>query len=162
MDQSPLYTLASRVGAALQARGFMLVTAESCTGGLVGAAMTDVPGSSAWFERGFITYSNDAKMELLGVPMETLSRFGAVSRETVEAMVRGALAHSRAQVAVAISGVAGPGGGTTSHPVGMVCFAWGVANGTIESTVELLAGDRQAVRLGAVEIALKGLLKALV
>lgn len=162
MDQSSLYTLSGQVGAALQARGWMMATAESCTGGLIGAAITDVPGSSAWFDRGFITYSNAAKMALLDVPAETLSRYGAVSPETVEAMVRGTLARSQAQIAVAVSGVAGPGGGTMSHPVGMVCFAWGIANGTIESTVELLAGDRQAVRSRAVEIALKGLLKALV
>ena len=119
-DQGPL---AARVLARARARGLTIVTAESCTGGLVAAALTDIAGSSDVFERGFVTYSNDAKQELLGVPAAMLATHGAVSQATAEAMARGALAHSRGDLSVAITGVAGPGGGTAEKPVGLVHFA---------------------------------------
>ena len=119
-----IFELAEQVGQALKARALMLVTAESCTGGGIGEAVTMVPGSSAWFERGFITYTNTAKHEMLGVKTETLESNGAVSEQTVKEMVAGALANSHAQVAVAVSGTAGPGGGTPEKPVGTVWLAW--------------------------------------
>ena len=124
MDKE-LYELAAQVGAALKVRGLALATAESCTGGWIGEAVTAVPGSSEWYERGFITYTNVAKREMLGVAAATLDRSGAVSLETVKQMVTGALANSHAQIAIAVSGVAGPSGGTPAKPVGTVCIAWG-------------------------------------
>jgi nicotinamide-nucleotide amidase len=127
-DQAPL---AARVLARARASGFKIVTAESCTGGLVAAAMTDIAGSSDVFERGFVTYSNDAKRELLGVPEDTLMTHGAVSRATAEAMARGALAQSRGDLSVAITGVAGPGGGTPEKPVGLVHFAAAARDGRV-------------------------------
>src|SRR5438309_4586701 len=118
------YGLAEQVGRAALARGSMIATAESCTGGLVAAALTAVPGSSAWFERGFVTYSNGAKAAMLGVPNEVIARHGAVSEETAAAMARGAVQASAAQWSVAITGIAGPGGATPGKPVGTVGFAW--------------------------------------
>ncbi len=126
MDRE-LFDLAARAGQALKARGWMLVTAESCTGGWVSECVTMVPGSSEWFERGFVTYTNVAKREMLGVRSQTLDTHGAVSEQTVREMVVGALAGSHGQIAVAVSGVAGPAGGTAQKPVGMVCFALGDA-----------------------------------
>lgn len=120
-------TVVAELAVHLQRRGWMLVCAESCTGGGVAAALTDLAGSSAWFDRGFVTYSNQAKQDMLGVSPETLAKFGAVSRETVTEMARGALLHSGAQLSVAISGIAGPGGGTPDKPVGTVWIAWGSA-----------------------------------
>src|SRR6267378_6142195 len=124
MARDTLKTLARRVGARLKNRNLKLATAESCTGGWIAQAVTSVSGSSEWFDRGFVTYSNDAKKELLGVRARTLSRHGAVSEETAREMASGALARSRAQVALAVTGIAGPGGGTRKKPVGLVCFAW--------------------------------------
>jgi len=138
----------------------MLVTAESCTGGWVAQAVTAVPGSSEWFERGFVTYSNAAKHEVLGVSKKTLKKFGAVSEETAREMARGALAHSRADVAVAVTGVAGPSGGTAAKPVGMVCFAW--ARGRIVATeTRRFRGGRESVRRQSVVHGLRGVLKHL-
>jgi nicotinamide-nucleotide amidase len=117
-------TLATQVGALLKSHGLMLATAESCTGGGVAQAITEVAGSSAWFERGFVTYSNLSKQQMMGVREATLKQHGAVSEMTVREMVAGALQHSAAQVALAVSGVAGPGGGTAEKPVGTVWFAW--------------------------------------
>ena len=151
--------LATELGAALGARGWMAATAESCTGGLIAGAITDVPGSSGWFERGFVTYSNEAKIDLLGVRPETLSRFGAVSEETARAMVAGALERSRADVAVAVTGVAGPTGGTPEKPVGLVWLAWGVRRGAVEAVSRRFPGDRAAVREATVAVALDGLLE---
>jgi nicotinamide-nucleotide amidase len=153
--------LSLRLGEALRERGVLLATAESCTGGWVAKVVTDTPGSSAWFDRGFVTYSNEAKHELLGVPTEILTEHGAVSAETVRAMAFGALANSRAGVALAISGVAGPGGGSADKPVGTVWIAW--AGASIEGRVEgfRFPGDRAAVRRQAVTIALEGLLEGL-
>ena len=157
MDQA-LYDLAVKVGHALKARGLMLVTAESCTGGWVGEVVTMVSGSSEWYERGFITYTNTAKVEMLGVRVATLEACGAVSEETVKEMVAGALARSHGQVAVAVSGVAGPTGGTPQKPVGMVCFAWGMRDGASVATTQYLPGDREAVRRQAVIVALEEVL----
>lgn len=158
---TPLYELAVKVGAALKARGLTLVTAESCTGGWIGEAVTAVPGSSEWYERGFITYTNTAKREMLGVAVATLDKFGAVSLETVREMTGGALANSHAQVAIAVSGVAGPSGGTPAKPVGTVCIAWQRAGGTPVAEAHRFDGDREAVRRQSVERALAGVLEIL-
>jgi nicotinamide-nucleotide amidase len=156
-----LTRLAEKVGRVLKQRAMMLATAESCTGGWVGEAVTAVPGSSLWFDRGFITYTNEAKQEMLGVASATLEQHGAVSERTVLEMVSGTLNNSRAQVALAISGIAGPSGGTPEKPVGTVCFAWGFANGAVTSERRQFAGDRSEVRRQAVEHGLQGLLERL-
>jgi nicotinamide-nucleotide amidase len=145
----------------LSHRNESLAAAESCTGGWVAKVCTDQTGSSRWFERGFVTYSNEAKQELLGVSAGTLERHGAVSRETVMEMVAGALAQSRAQWAVAISGVAGPGGGSAQKPVGTVWFAWAGPDGWRLARKEQFAGDRDAVRRCAVETVLQVLVDRL-
>ena len=150
--------LAAALGAALRERGLTVVTAESCTGGLVAGAITDVAGSSAWFERGFVTYSNEAKMEMLGVRPETLATHGAVSEATAAEMAAGALAHSRAGLAVAVTGIAGPDGGSAAKPVGTVCFGWARRAGAVDTQTCRFAGDRGAVRAATVEAALRGLL----
>jgi nicotinamide-nucleotide amidase len=139
----------------------VLVTAESCTGGWVAQAVTAVAGSSAWFERGFVTYSNDAKQELLGVRGETLDRHGAVSEETASEMARGALARSKGTISLAVTGVAGPSGGSAEKPIGMVCFAWARRDGAIASATEHFRGDRESVRRQSVIHALKGVLASL-
>jgi len=156
-----LYRLAEKVGAALKSRRLMLATAESCTGGWIAEAVTMVPGSSEWFERGFVTYTYISKREMLGVKEATLDNHGAVSEEVVRQMVEGALARSHAQVAVAVSGVAGPSGGTPDKPVGTMCFAWGMKDGNPRSETKRLPGDREAVRRASVEHALKGVLALL-
>lgn len=145
----------------LKAAGACLVTAESCTGGWVAQEVTAIAGSSAWFERGFVTYSNEAKQELLGVRAGTLERRGAVSEETAREMALGALAHSRASVALAVTGIAGPGGGSAEKPVGLVCFAWAKAGGVERSEARRFEGDREAIRRQAVVHALEGLLRVL-
>ena len=160
MDRE-LFDLAARAGQALKARGWMLVTAESCTGGWVSECVTMVPGSSDWFERGFVTYTNVAKREMLGVRSQTLETHGAVSEQTVREMVVGALAASHGQIAVAVSGVAGPSGGTAQKPVGMVCFAWGMRGAEPYATTRLLSGDREAVRRQSVIVVLEGVLELL-
>jgi nicotinamide-nucleotide amidase len=137
-------------------QGWMLATAESCTGGLIAAACTDLAGSSQWFERGFVTYSNAAKTELLGVDAGLIARDGAVSEAVVRSMVQGALARSRAQVAIAVTGVAGPSGGSAAKPVGTVWLAWATPQG-LHSEVQHFAGDRAAVRTATVQHALRGL-----
>jgi nicotinamide-nucleotide amidase len=154
-----LVTLATLAGTRLKARGLKLVTAESCTGGWVAEAVTAIPGSSDWFERGFVTYSNEAKREMLGVRAETLDRTGAVSEETAREMAQGALEASRAQVAVSITGVAGPTGGTATKPVGMVCFGWALAGGAADTTTRHFKGDRGEVRRQSVVFALQGLIE---
>lgn len=161
LTDSGLYALAEQVGAALKSRALMLVTAESCTGGWVGEAVTMVPGSSDWYERGFITYTYISKREMLGVKVETLEQHGAVSEQTVKEMVTGALVHSHAQVAVAVSGTAGPAGGTPEKPVGTVCLAWALRNGEPVAETRHFAGDREAVRRQSVERALAGVLELL-
>jgi nicotinamide-nucleotide amidase len=156
---SQLFDLAVRAGQSLKSRGWMLVTAESCTGGWVAEAVTMVSGSSEWFECGFVTYTDLAKQEMLGVQPATLERHGAVSEPTVREMVAGALAHSRGDVAVSVSGVAGPTGGTRAKPVGMVCLGWGVRGREPISVTRHFPGDREAVRRSAVIEALEGLIE---
>jgi nicotinamide-nucleotide amidase len=151
-----LDALAVLVGTRLKEKGVVLATAESCTGGWVAQVVTSVSGSSEWFDRGFVTYSNEAKREMIGVRAETLERHGAVSEETAREMAAGALTASRAQIAVALTGVAGPTGGTPKKPVGMVCFAWAVRGGTVDATTRHFAGDREAVRRESVIFALQG------
>lgn len=156
---------------ALLQHGWMLTTAESCTGGMIASRCTDVSGSSNWFERGFVTYSNEAKHELLGVDSQLIEQHGAVSKEVVEQMVLGALRHSRAQVAIATSGIAGPTGGSADKPVGTVWFAWATPSDTgptldaesawVKTECLHLAGDRAAVREAAVQHALKTLVDLL-
>jgi nicotinamide-nucleotide amidase len=151
----------ARVAERLMSRGMLLACAESCTGGWVAKACTDLPGSSRWFERGFVTYTNAAKREMLGVDEGTLERFGAVSEQTVREMAAGALRHSHAQVSLAISGIAGPGGASEEKPLGTVCFAWVVAGQTPRSERRIFVGDREAVRCQAVTHALEGVLNVL-
>jgi nicotinamide-nucleotide amidase len=155
-----LYALAARVGQLALAQRVLLAAAESCTGGLVAGAITAVPGSSQWFERGFVTYSNEAKVEQLGVAATTLARFGAVSVQTAGEMAAGALRASRAQWALAVTGVAGPAGGTPEKPVGLVCFAWSGPKG-VATERALLDGDRADIRHASVRIALAGLIDRL-
>ncbi len=152
--------LALRVGPALAKRGWLLATVESCTGGWVAQAVTAIAGSSAWFDRGFVTYSNEAKQELVGVSAATLNAHGAVSEETAREMALGGLAHSGAHIAVSITGVAGPSGGTPAKPVGMVCLAWGLRAGGVVATTCHFDGDRESVRRRSVERALQGVLDA--
>ena len=137
-----------------------MATAESCTGGLIAGACTEVSGSSDWFERGFVTYSNAAKTELLGVPAELIGQHGAVSEPVARAMAAGALAHSPAQLAVAVTGVAGPTGGSADKPVGTVWFGWATPAGTVTEH-QRFDGDRAAVRAATVRHALAGLLQRL-
>lgn len=159
---SELYRLAESVGRTLKQKDLMLASAESCTGGWIGEAVTAVAGSSEWFERGFITYSNAAKQEMLGVLAGTLEMHGAVSEQTVLEMAAGALLYSRASIAVSVSGVAGPGGGTATKPVGMVCIGWCVRNSAPIAVTHHFAGDREAVRRQSVVVALEGVLKAVI
>lgn len=151
--------LAIEAGVALRARGWMLATAESCTGGMIAAAITDVAGSSAWFERGFITYSNEAKIELLGVPADLIAAAGAVSEVVAQAMAIGALARSHANASVSVTGIAGPGGATPGKPVGMICFGWAFRNGAVATETRIFDGDRAAVRLATVRHSLQGLIE---
>jgi nicotinamide-nucleotide amidase len=156
-----LFQLAEQVGQLLKQKGWMLATAESCTGGWVGQVITAVPGSSAWYERGFITYTNSAKQEMLGVSEQTLDAMGAVSEETVREMAQGALRYSRAQISVSLSGIAGPGGGTPKKPLGTVCIGWATGDGDLSSTTCRLGGDREEIRSRAVAAALRGLIELL-
>ena len=153
-----LYQLSQRLGEQLLQRNWRIATAESCTGGGVAAAITAIPGSSAWFEYGIVSYANAAKEKLLGVSSETLAREGAVSEAVVIEMARGVLALSSADIAVAISGVAGPSGGSPEKPVGTVWFAWVVATGEIKTELKYFDGDREKVQMQAVVWALEGLL----
>ena len=152
--------LCMRLADVLRARGLMLVTAESCTGGLIAGACTELSGSSDWFERGFVTYSNAAKTELLGVPAALIEAQGAVSEPVARAMAEGTLLHSRAQLSVAVTGVAGPTGGSADKPVGAVWLGWCVG-GVTSSERQRFDGDRAAVRAATVRHALAGLLERL-
>lgn len=158
LTQAELEALAARLGQRLLERGDWLATAESCTGGWVAQCVTAIAGSSGWFERGFVSYANTAKVDMLGVPETTLERHGAVSEATARAMAQGALAHSRADWAVAVTGIAGPGGGSPEKPVGTVCFAWAQKEGGCEAEKCHFDGDREAVRAQSVRHALAGLL----
>jgi len=157
-DTDELMELAAGIGRKLSGHGLMLATAESCTGGWVAMLVTAVAGSSAWFDRGFVTYSNDAKQEMLGVRSETLSTHGAVSEQTAREMALGAVANSRADAGLSITGIAGPGGGTPDKPVGTVCFGWALGDACRTQTRHF-DGDRNAVRAQAVAHALNGLLE---
>ena len=150
------HDLLADIAARLLARGQMLATAESCTGGMIAAACTDLSGSSQWFERGLVSYSNEAKAELLGVPPALIAAHGAVSEPVAHAMAAGAVAHSRAQVAVAVTGVAGPTGGSPTKPVGTVWFGWAV-DGAVHTELQQFPGDRAAVRSATVAHALQRL-----
>ncbi len=158
---SQLLELARELGTTLHRRGWSLVTAESCTGGWIAKVVTDVSGSSDWLDRGFVTYSNEAKREMLGVSPTTLEKYGAVSAEVVEEMVRGALAHSSAHMGVAVSGVAGPTGGTRQKPVGLVYCGWRVRGENALVREWHFSGDRDAVRRLTVVAALEGALGVL-
>jgi nicotinamide-nucleotide amidase len=153
-------SLVTELAQLLQKRNWMLTTAESCTGGLIAAACTDLAGSSLWFERGFVSYSNAAKSQLLGVEPELIAAHGAVSQAVARAMAVGALSHSQAQVAVAVTGVAGPSGGSPDKPVGTVWLAWALG-AEVETERRQFTGDRHAVRQATVECALRGLIDRL-
>ncbi|RJG05309.1 CinA family protein [Noviherbaspirillum cavernae] len=153
-------SLAEQIGRVLQTKGLFLATAESCTGGGVGYAITEIPGSSDWFDCGFITYSNTAKAELLDVPEALIAQFGSVSEEVVEAMAEGAIANSSAHVAIATTGIAGPGGAVPGKPVGTVCFGW-AKDEHVHTERLVFSGDRQSVRQQTIVHALKGLLRFL-
>ena len=146
-----------RLADMLVADGRMVATAESCTGGMIAARLTSLPGSSQWFERGFVTYSNEAKMEMLGVSAATLAREGAVSEPTAAEMAAGAIAHSRADIAVAVTGIAGPGGGSDQKPVGTVCVAWCRRSEEPRTHTFHFTGHRDAVRRATVLVAVEGL-----
>ncbi|MBS1270493.1 MAG: Nicotinamide-nucleotide amidohydrolase PncC [Gammaproteobacteria bacterium] len=160
-DRGKLTALVEEVARELLVRQWQCVTAESCTGGGIAEALTDLAGSSDWFERGFVTYSDHSKQELLGVSGETIERHGAVSEETARQMAEGALRHSRAQAAMAVTGIAGPAGGTLQKPVGTVVFAWAMGGFATSVGTRVFEGDRQAVREAAVEQAIEGLLARL-
>ncbi|WP_260294772.1 nicotinamide-nucleotide amidase [Sedimenticola hydrogenitrophicus] len=152
---------ARELAARLLDRKLKLAAAESCTGGWIAKVLTDIAGSSDWFERGFVTYSNPAKQEMLGVRAETLAAHGAVSEPVVREMAAGALAHSRAELALSVSGIAGPGGSTPEKPVGTVWFAWQRRGEAAVAVCHHFSGDREAVRRQAVVVALQGALALL-
>ena len=157
-DQTLLIeALSVQLASLLRGRGLYVVTAESCTGGWVAEAITRVPGSSGWFDRGFVTYSNEAKREMLGVRVKTLDQHGAVSKAVVEEMAKGAIKKSRGTFSVSVSGIAGPDGGTEDKPVGTVWMAWSI-QGKVDSALFRLPGERQEVRAAAASLALQGLL----
>ncbi len=153
--------LAVALGRRLGERGLRVATAESCTGGLVAGAITAIAGSSQWFDRGFITYSDEAKREVLGVPQATLDEFGSVSEETARALALGALERSLAEVSVAVTGIAGPAGGTPNKPVGMVCFGWAGQGKATTTATRHFSGGREAVRQASVVAALEGVIARL-
>lgn len=159
ISDQDLYQLSEQVASCLLDRQWQLASAESCTGGWLAKCCTDVAGSSAWFERGFVTYSNRAKQELIHVLSTTIEQFGAVSEQVAIEMAQGALAHSDADISVSITGIAGPDGGSNDKPVGTVWFAWATKNRTIISTCHHFYGDRDAVRRQAIKIALEGIIK---
>lgn len=153
---SSLLDVTQQLAQILLVQNKSVVTAESCTGGGIAYAFTELAGSSVWFERGFVTYSNAAKMDSIGVPENIIERFGAVSEETVRAMVVGALEHSLADVAIAVSGIAGPGGGSDEKPIGTVWFAWGTKEEQ-QTARFVFSGNRQQVREQSIEFAIQGL-----
>lgn len=160
-SEQAIIHLAAEVGERLRQRGLLLVSAESCTGGWLGQAVTAIAGSSVWYDRGFITYSNFSKNEMLGVSMTTLEKYGAVSEVTAQEMAFGAQRNSHAQVSVAITGIAGPTGGSKTKPVGTVCFAWVLKEGPLNSETCYFNGDRESVRRKSVMKALQGILNLL-
>jgi nicotinamide-nucleotide amidase len=158
--ENDILELAAKVGKLLEAKGLLLATAESCTGGGVSQAITEIPGSTGWFERGFVTYSNASKTDMLDVPAALIAQFGSVSVEVSAAMAEGAVTNSNADVAVSTTGIAGPTGAVPGKPVGTVCFAWSKGGTTLTERL-VLAGDRHAVREQTVKHALAGLLRFL-
>ncbi|MDH5551927.1 MAG: nicotinamide-nucleotide amidohydrolase family protein [Nitrosomonas sp.] len=156
MTDQKLFLLAKKLGDILMQRGIMLASAESCTGGWIGQTITAIAGSSRWYERGFITYSNLSKQEMLGVDERLLNKFGAVSEQIALEMAAGAISYSHAQLSIAVTGIAGPGGATEGKPVGMICHGWAIKDGSVKSAVCLLEGDRESIRRQAVAIALQG------
>ncbi len=158
-DQATLEALAERLGVLLRSAGQTVATAESCTGGWVGQCLTAIPGSSAWYDRGFVTYSYASKSDLLGVPAQLIATRGAVSEAVALSMAEGVLAHSVADWSVAITGIAGPDGGTPDKPVGTVCFAWAGRDGTRATRTCRFVGHRAEVRAQAVATALTGLIE---
>jgi nicotinamide-nucleotide amidase len=161
MDDVTLSSLAAKLGAALKARGYTLALAESCTGGMVAQEITNIAGSSAWFDRGFVTYSNQAKIEMLGVSCKTLDTYGAVSEQTANEMALGALKNSHAHVSGSITGIAGPDGGTPEKPVGAVCFAWSEINKPTSTTTKHFEGNREEIRQQATIEMMAGLIDRL-
>lgn len=159
ISDADLLQLTSDVAVCMQDNNWRLSVAESCTGGWLAKCCTDLAGSSTWFDRGFITYSNQAKQDLLGVKASTLNQFGAVSEQTVSEMARGALASSMADISVAITGVAGPDGGSDDKPIGTVWIAWVTKYSVIETRLNHLKGDRESIRRQAVKLALQGIIK---
>jgi nicotinamide-nucleotide amidase len=155
----PMTDIIEKVSKKLHENNLSLVSAESCTGGWVAKQMTDLAGSSSIFDRGFVTYSNQAKQDMLGVSSETLEKHGAVSEQVVIKMVEGALKNSQADIAISISGIAGPSGGTTEKPVGTVCFGWMKRGSSPVAETRLIEGDRDAIRKQAVDISLLGIIK---
>ncbi len=151
--------LSAELGQVCLERRLVVATAESCTGGWIAQVITHTPGSSAWFDRGFVTYANAAKTDMLGVRTDTIERFGAVSLETAAEMASGALMHSNATISLAITGIAGPTGGSPEKPVGTVCFAWCLRGCAPSSERRLFSGDREAIRRQAVVFALTGLIE---
>lgn len=156
-----IYDAATQLGQSLKTSGFMLVMAESCTGGMVAEAITSVAGSSAWFDRGFVSYSNAAKIDMLDVSSKTLEKFGAVSEQTAAEMAIGALINSEAQIAGSITGIAGPDGGSPEKPVGTVCFAWTGKNLPVSTCTHWFEGNRESVRKQATIFMMVGLLERL-
>ena len=165
MSTQDIFTLAQQVGQKLQEKGLLLTTAESCTGGWVSQAITEVAGSTGWFDCGFVSYSNASKTEMLDVPEALIAQFGSVSEEVALAMAKGALANSNAHISLSTTGIAGPTGAVPGKPVGTVCFAWvyaDAAHSAQEHSERLVfAGDRQSVREQTVVHALQGLLRML-
>ena len=156
MNDLSLLDLVREAGQLLSQQGLLLVTAESCTGGEVGQWVTSIGGSSAWYDRGFITYSVASKHEMLGVSQSTLRQYGAVSEQTASEMAAGAIGRSHAQVAIAVTGIAGPSGGTPTKPVGMICFAWMIKDGLARAETRYFSGNREEIREQAVGVALQG------
>lgn len=161
MDDIELSNLAAELGVALKAQDLTLALAESCTGGMVAQAVTSIAGSSAWFDRGFVTYSNQAKIEMLNVSVKTLETLGAVSEQTAIEMAVGALNNSQAQITGSITGIAGPGGGTPEKPVGTVCFAWAEVHKSTSTTTKFFNGNRQEIRQQAAITMMAGLIDRL-
>lgn len=161
MVNDELYILATKLGAALKESGYILALAESCTGGMVSQYVTAIAGSSAWFDRGFVTYSNQAKVEMLGVSRQTIEKYGAASEQTAREMALGAINNSQAQIAGSITGIAGPDGGTLEKPVGMICFAWVGENTRISTTTLSFSGTREEIRQQASIAMIMGLLDRL-
>ena len=161
IDDQTLHDLAKQVGLALTRQGLMLASAESCTGGWLGQIVTSIPGSSTWYQSGFITYTANSKQKMLGISTKTLKEYGEVSEQMARDMAHGVVTKSGAQVSVSITGIAGPGGGTTKKPVGMVCFAWEMKDNHMRSETRHFSGDREAVRQQSVAVAMQGLITLL-